>query len=154
MQWNSYLRACNEFGWEPLPSNAEQACLYVTYLSGRLKYSSVLAYYQAVIFYHVCAGLEPVRTCNSILRATMNGIKRLAATAPQGKDPIFPSHLRKISKVVDCNNVLDVLVFVASLLMFRSLLRVSHVVDSSHTLLRSDVVFNESGCVLLVHSSI
>ena len=153
MQWNCYLRACYVFGWKPLPCDAEQACLYVTYLSDRLKYSSVLAYYQAVIFYHVCAGLEPIRSSNSILKATLNGIKRLATAAPQGKDPIFPSHLRSISRIVDCYDVLDMLVFVASLLMFRSLLRISHIVDSAHTLLRSDVVFNDSGCVLLVRSS-
>ena len=70
MQWNCYLRACTLFGWKPLSCSSEQACLYVTYMSERLKYSSVVAYYQAVIFYHVCAGLEPVRMSDSILRAT------------------------------------------------------------------------------------
>ena len=83
----------------------------------------------------------------------MNGINNLSGSAAQGKDPIFPTHLRAIAKIVKFYDVLDVLVFVATLLMFRSLLRVSHIVDSSHTLLRSDVVFNDSGCVLLVRSS-
>ena len=153
MQWNCYLKACCDFGWNPLPCNANQACLYVTYLSDRLKYSSVVAYYQAVIFYHVCAGLEPIRLANSVLKATMNGIKRLAPTASQGKDPIFPTHLKALSKVVDYYDVLELLVFVASLLMFRSLLRISHIVVSDHTLLRSDVMFTSAGCVLLVRST-
>ena len=69
----------------------------------------------------------------------MNGIKRLAPVAPQGKDPLFPMHLKALSRVIDCYDVLDLLVFVGCLVMFRSLLRISHIVDSDHTLLRADV---------------
>ena len=153
MQWGCYLRACVEYDWAPMPCNVEQACLYVSHLAGNLQYSSILAYYQAVIFFHVCAGLNPVRLSNPVLKATMNGIKRLGPSAPRGKDPIFPCHLREISRVVDYTDIAEYLVFVAALLLFRSLLRVSHVIVSAHTLLRSDVMFNENGCVLLVRSS-
>ena len=153
MQWRRYLKACNEFGWSPLPCNVKQACLYVTYLSDNLQYSSIVAYYQAVIFVHVCEGLVPVRLSDPVLLATMNGIKRLGTSAPRGKDPIFPSHLKEIAKVVNYTDVVEILVFAAVLLLFRSLLRVSHVISSAHTLLRSDVMFNEKGCVLLVRSS-
>ena len=153
MQWRCYLRACNEFGWSPLPCNVNQACLYVTFLSDTLQYTSIVAYYQAVIFFHVCEGLPPTRLSNPVLLATMNGIKRLGASAPRGKDPMFPSHLKEIARVVDYTDIIEILVFVAVLLLFRSLLRVSHVIDSAHTLLRSDVKFNEQGCIILIRSS-
>ena len=153
MQWGCYLRTCNEYGWLPMPCGVEQACLFVTHLSRTLQYTSILAYYQAVIFFHVCAWLTPVRLSDPVLKATMNGIKRLGPTASKGKDPIFPCHLKEISKAVDYTDIAEYLVFVAALLMFRSLLRVSHVIESAHTLLRSDLLFNETGCVILVRSS-
>ena len=153
MQWDSYLKACNQFSWEPLPCGVDQACKYVTFLSERLKYSSIVAYYQSVIFFHTCAGLEPVRVSDPVLRATLNGIKRLVPSREVGKEPILPQHLESMAKVVDVDVELEFIVFVAALLMFRSLLRVSHVVSSDHTLLRSDIRFNNSGFLLSVRSS-
>ena len=153
MQWNCYLRACVMFDWTPFPCGVDQACKYVTYLSDRLKFSSILAYYQAVIFYHTCEGLEPVRVSNPVLKATLNGIKRLRPSKEVGKDPMFPHHLERIVVVVNFDVELELLVFVAALLMFRSLLRVSHIICSEHTLLRSDVQFNSGGFLLRVRSS-
>lgn len=45
------------------------------------------------------------------------------------------------------------LTWVASLLMFRCLLRVGQVVDFPHTLLRKAVLFTDFGCVLTLYSS-
>ena len=153
MQWGCYLQACQKFGWVPMPCGVQQACSYVTYLARRLAYTSVLAYYQAIIFFHTCEGLSPVRFANPALQATLNGIKRLGPSKPEGKDPLLPHHLERLAKVIDTDIELEFLVFVAALVMFRTLLRVSHVITSEHTLLRSDLMFNDSGCLLLVRSS-
>ena len=117
------MKTCQEFDWEPMPCNTKHACLYVTILSERLKYSSILAYYQAVIFYHVCAGYQPIRPSDPILRATLKGIEKSKAECQKGKDPILPNHLRRLVKVVDVYDDLELLVCAATLLMFRSLLR-------------------------------
>ena len=134
MQWRAYTGACDLFGWDYLTCGVHQACKYVTYLSERLKFSSIVAYYQSVIFHHTCAGIEPVRISNSVLQSTLKGIKRLEHGKEKGKDPIFPHHLEMISNIVNFEVELEFLVFVASLLMFRTLLRVSHVINSEHTL--------------------
>ena len=152
-QWRRYLSACEEFEWTPMPCSVEQACKYVTLLSDGLSFSTIMTYYQSVIFKHVCCGLEPVRASNSVLRSTLNGIKRSQGLGEKGKDPMFPSHLKRIYNVLHVNVHVELLVFLAALLMFRSLLRVSHVVTSDHTLCRRDVLFNNKGCLLRVRSS-
>ena len=143
-QWECYLNACGQLGWSPMPCDVNQACLYVTMLAERLKPSSVHAYYQSVIFHHVCAGLEPVRVSNPILNATLKGIERCKGQATRAKDPLFPKDLQKLCKCVDFSLDLEFLVFVAALFLFRTLLRVSHVVESPHTLKVKDLQFKGS----------
>ena len=151
--WKDYNATCDRFGWEPLPCGVKQACRYVAFLAERLKFSSICTYYQSVIFYHVCAGLEPVRMSNPVLSATLKGIERLKGECSKGKDPIFPHHLLAVREVINWADELELLVFVACLFMFRTLLRVSHVVCSAHTLRVSDVVFDEGCCYVKVKSS-
>ena len=152
-QWRRYLQACEDFDWTPIPCGVEQACKYVTVLSDDLSFGSILNYYQAVIFQHVCAGVEPVRPTHQILGATLNGIKKMKGCGVKGKDPLFPAHLKSIVVHLDKTKPVELLVFVAVLLLFRTLLRVSHVVVSSHTLCREDVKFNPNGCLIRVKSS-
>ena len=152
-QWKRYIEVCELYGWTPMPVSVEQACLYVTYLAVHLKFSTIVTYYQAVVFYHVCAGVEPVRLSDPILKATLKGIEKGQLVGSKGKDAMFPVHLSAIGKVVNFKSDLETLVFVAILLMFRSLLRVSHIVMSKHTLRVDDIKF-EKECVLLsVNSS-
>ena len=152
-QWGIYLNICNKFGWSPLPCSIEQACLYVTHLSFKLKFSTIKTYYQAVIFYHVCAGLCPVRLSNPVLAATMKGIERANGSSENAKDPILPNHLLCILRASNLHCELEFVVWVATLLMFRTLLRVSNVVVSDHTLRASDVTFTKEGCFVRVQSS-
>ena len=153
MQWRCYVTACRKYGWQEFPCGLEQACLYVTYLADRLSYSSVIAYYNAVVYMHVCLGREPIRLSNPVLKATVEGIGRVKGRASKGKDPLFPSHLKKVAKVVNVHVGWEVLVFTCMLFLFRTLLRVSHVVRSPHTLLECDVKFNAKGMLVAVGSS-
>ena len=152
-QWGIYKKTCVDFGWPVYPCSLEQACMYVSHLAKRLKFSSVKSYYQAVIFYHVCVGLEPVRMSNPILCATLKGIEKSKGGEGKGKDPILPHHLKRIVSVCNFPVELEFLVCVAALLMFRTLLRVSHIVKLGHTLMRGDVKFTQEGCTVRVSSS-
>ena len=152
-QWGIYKQTCKQFDWPIFPCNVDQACQYVSYLAERLKFSSIRSYYQSVIFFHVCAGFEPIRMSNPILNATLRGIEKSKAGEGKGKDPILPGHLRCIMAVAHKDVELELLVCVASLLMFRTLLRVSHVVHSDHTLKTDDVRFFNGGCLIRVCSS-
>ena len=153
LQWQSYVRTCEMYNWPVLPCSLDQACWYVTHLAERLSYASVLAYYNAVVYMHACMGLEPVRVNNPILKATLEGIGRVKGKSQNGKDPILPHHLKKLSSVVDKGSIWEMLTFVCVLFLFRTLLRVSHVVWSEHTLLRSDLKFNHNGMLIRVRSS-
>ena len=152
-QWNKYLETCDHYGWDPMPITVNQACLYVTLLADKLKISTVINYYQSIVFFHVCAGVEPVRLSNPILKSTLKGIERSKNEVSKGKDPIFPEHLSAIGKVVNFKSDLETIVFIAMLLMFRSLLRVSHIVSSSHMLRVKDVRFEKNTMFLDIGTS-
>ena len=153
IQWDCYVRVCKKFSWKPLPCSLNQACMYVTYLADKMKLSSIFTYYQAVVFMHTCNGLDPVTVANPVLKATLKGIGNVEGATEVGKDPIFPKDLQKMSKVVDVNCELEMLVFTAVLFLFRTLLRVSHVVGSDHVASREDVKFNSKGFLLRVKSA-
>ena len=153
IQWDCYVRACNKFGWDPLPCTVDQACMYVSFLADKMKVSSIVTYYQAVIFMHTCYGLTPVTMSNPILKATVKGIENVEGSGEVGKDPLFPKDLLCISKIVNMESHLEIVVFAAMLFLFRTLLRVSHVVDSKHTALHSDVKFNSQGFLLSVKTA-
>ena len=153
MQWKSYEEACKKYHWDPYNCSVDQACLYVTYLAERLAYASIVAYYNAVVYMLVCKGLNPTRMGNPILKSTLEGIARVKGKGQNGKDPLLPPQLKKVAKVVDWGCHIEFLTFVAVLILFRTLLRVSHVVWSAHTLTRNDVKFNKKGMLLSIRSS-
>ena len=64
------------------------------------------------MFYHVCAGLEPVRMSNPVLFATLKGIEK---TDVKGKDTILPNHLRSLMAVGNFYSELEFIVCVAAL---------------------------------------
>ena len=153
VQWKCYLNVCDKFGWSPLPCTVDQACMYVSFLADKMKVSSIVTYYQAVVFMHTCYGLSPVTMSNPILKATLKGIENVEGNVGSGKDPLFPKDLRAIAKIVKVDSYLELLVFTAMLVLFRTLLRISHVVESKHMILRSDVKFNAQGFLLSVKSA-
>ena len=105
------------------------------------------------MYKHACEGLEPIRLSNPIRKATLDGIAKVKGNVGNSKDPLLPCHLKKMSGVVNVNDVWEFVTFVCVLVLFRTLLRISHAVASGHSLRRSDVVFNSKGCLLAVRSS-
>ena len=75
------------------------------------------------------------------LKATITGIRNQQVTPSNQKDPLLPKHLARIAKHVDFDSRIQRLVWAAICFLFRTLLRVSHVVSSPHTLKSKDVVF-------------
>ena len=59
----------------------------------------------------ICAGVNPVRLSDPILKATLKGIEKGQLKASKGKDPIFPVHLSAIGKVLNFKSDLETLVF-------------------------------------------
>ena len=88
-----------------------------------------------------------------ILKATLQGIERAELSGAKGKDPILPPHLLRIMDVADLDLDIEFIVCVAALLMFRTLLRISNIVNSDHTLRAKDISFSKEGCFVKINSS-
>ena len=115
--------------------------------------SSITAYIQAVIFFHILKGHEPPALSDKQLKATLNGIRNVQSVPKRQKDPIQVNQLLLIYDELDQLSDLHVCFWAAALLLFRTLLRVSHVTTSLHSLKMADFVATQSGFVVSVKSS-
>lgn len=131
----------------------DQAIDYVTFLSKYMKLSSIVTYYQAVRFYHNLFGLAAPALSNPAIKLVINGIMNTPAGISVSKDPLDVPDLQKIFDFVCFDIDVHVLTWIAIVLMFRSLLRISHWVVSPHTLCREDLEMKKWGVVLRVRSS-
>ena len=150
-QWACYLRFCKRFKLSPYCSSAHQASLYATFLSKSMVYSSICNYLHAVVYFHNLSGIKPPCLSAAELRTTLLGIKRRSRHNVNVKSPVYPRHLLSMFTAVQSKH--ELMVYVASLLLFRCLLRVSHVTRSPHELKWSDVTFHGWGITVHVTSS-
>lgn len=74
-------------------------------------------------------------------------------TRARARAPITLGILKKLRVQLNLSRSSHVMFWACLLLLFRSLLRVSHVIDSPHNLLVGDVKFIHSGIVLVIRSS-
>ena len=91
-QWLCYLEVCSKFKWNPFGCTSSQACKYVAYLSNSMRYSSVINFYQTVIFYHNVRGSPVTNWTDPMLSQTVKGIKNMETT-PEDVNPFDPGPL-------------------------------------------------------------
>ena len=75
-RWLCYLKVCNKFNWKAYGCNSAQVCKYVEFLSKSMRYSSVINYYQTVIFYHNIKGRLVANWSDPMLSQTVKCIKK------------------------------------------------------------------------------
>ena len=102
-----------------------------------MKYSSVINYYQTVIFYHNVKGCIIAEWSDSLVSQRVKGNSQSALE--DVKDPLVLKKLGKMYRQADTKTHMGLLVWAMVVFLFSTLLRVSHVVVSPHTLLRGDV---------------
>ena len=124
-QWLCYLEVCKKFKWNPFGCTSSQACKYVAYLS----------------------------LTDPMLSQTVKGIKNMETTPEDVKDPVTEKHLSKMFSNAKVKNEFSVLIWTMIIFLFRTLLRVGHVVVLPHTLRRRDVKFFKWGAMVTVNSS-
>lgn len=152
-QWKCYLRFCRAYRLSPLPCSSDCLSIYAAYLLPYMTYSSIVTYIQAVVFVHKVKGLTPPSSADVISKITLDGIKRVSSGHSRKRDPITLSHLKRLYSYLDVSSPSDLLFWSICLFLFRTLLRVSHVVSSPHTLYRKDVKFTSWGMWIYVRSS-
>ena len=152
-QWACYEKICKKFGWKFFSCDSSQACKYFAYLSDVMKYSSVINYYQTVIFFHKVKGYSVAGWSNMLVSQTVKGIKNSQKIPDDVKDPLTQKHLEKMYRKANTKTHMGLMVWTMIVFLFSTLLRVSHVVLSPHTLLRKDITFFKWGVLVCIRSS-
>lgn len=115
--------------------------------------SSVANYLQAVTLAHKLRGLTPPSVSSFGVKLTLAGIKRVGIQSTRSRDPVTLHILLKMYNCLNLNLKSHTMFWAMCLLLFRSLLRVSHVVKSPHTLVLSDLIWGQRGVIIRVKSS-
>lgn len=152
VQWRAYLRFCLKFGLQPCPCSNDQLSLFASFMSQYMTYASVSNYLQSVLLVHKLLGINPPSVSSYIVKLTLSGIRRHSPPSV-GKDPITIRHLKLMFFKLDLSSRNNVMFWACLLLLFRSLLRISHVVTSKHMLRRGDVSFPSGGGMLVTTRS-
>lgn len=153
VQWNCYKHFCQEFRLASIPCSDDQLSLHTCYLSKYLSYSSIINYLQAVIFVHKLSGYPPPSSSSAGVKLTLEGIKKKPVVKHVPRAPITLGLLGKMRLHLNLSIPNHVMLWSCFLLLFRTLLRVSHVTSSPHNLLVSDIKFTQSGMVVVIRSS-
>lgn len=125
----------------------------MTHLAKFMKHSSIVGYLQTVVFYHNISDIPAPTMGSTSLKATLTGISNRHGHCKDQKEPMTVPDLRAIYSVLDLSDFEVLHFWAATLLLFRSLLRVSHVVSSPHTLKVQDVQWTPYGFLLRIRSS-
>ena len=105
-----------------------------------------------VIFYHNVKGKPVANWSDPMFSQTVKGIKK--KTTPEDvKDPMTEKLLDMMFANVKVKNEFNVLIWTVIIFLFRTLLRVGHVVVSPHTLRSRDVKIFKWGAMVSVNSS-
>ena len=118
-----------------------------------MKYSSVINYYQTVIFFHKVKGHSVAGWSDILVSQTVKGIKNSQKNPEDVKDPLTLTNLGKMYRKADTKTHMDLMVWSTIVFLCSTLLRVSHVVLSPHTLLRKDIKIFKLGVLVYIHSS-
>lgn len=152
-QWRCYEQFCEDHSLPLFPCTPDRIALYIAFLSPIMKPSSIESYLQGIVFKHVTSGRVAPKLADPRVKTTLSGVKNKYGTKPDQKDPLFLDHLASMRPHLDWSDQPMVLTWLASILMFRCLLRVGQVVSSPHILKRDSVTFTSYGLLLKVNSS-
>ena len=142
-QLKRYKKFCRKFNLVNFPCSASQASLYASYLAGKLKPVSVRNYLSAVWYYQKLKGYED-HSNDFMYKKTLDGIERECSDDPIDRYPLSAEDMVKIHSLLDMKMYCDKIFWLALLVAYRSILRISHVIDSVHSLRWVDIqVTNE-----------
>ena len=152
---NSYLRFSEFYGLSPFPTTEWNLIRYALYLAnGMTSYDSVKGYLSGVKKLHELGGYS-FPTELKLLAAEMRSIKYELASAVKKAVPVTPHLLKRIFKLVDIKDVVQVAGFTALVVGFMLFLRKSNLVpdtqqsfDPKHQLTWGDLWWN--GDILMV----
>lgn len=150
-QWRCYRRFCAKYGLANLPCTDDQLSMYATFLSSRMSHSSLLV--QAVVFVSKLYAVNPPSMNHHSVKLVSEGAKHSGPGVSSGAYPLTLYSLKKLYTGIKFSERIHCVFWASCLLMFFSLLRVSHVTESIHNLLVRDVKPHSWGLMLCIRSS-
>lgn len=136
-----------------MPASIDCVCLYITYLSDTLKYTTICNYLSAVWSLHDFMGCCSPAKDSFLVKCTMMGAKRLLGDSVLSADPLLPKDLMLMYSHLDFKSLSDLMFWAAVCLAFRCLLRSCQYTGSIHHIKRNDVKFTRYGLCLTIKSS-
>lgn len=154
VQVKAYLEFCKIFEdrVQPYPCDADQTCMYMSYLARRLCFSSIRQYLSGLNNHLKELGCDPIDYKDFKVKACMTGIRRSLGDAPRQAPPLLPINLLVIFEGL-CDTPGHTAMRAAMLLSFRALLRKAHVTESESALLRKDFAFHGWGMLVKIRRS-
>ena len=152
-QWKRYMDFCNGFRLTPMPADAETIGLYITHLAKKCCYVTIINYVSAVWALHDHWGVPHIDATTFLISSTLRGAKRLLGCESTPSDPLSPAQMRAIWSQLDMNVYSDLQFWTALCVMYRCLLRVSHVVASAHCMRVKDISWTMEGMDVTIRSS-
>lgn len=153
VQWTCYRQFCQELHLASIPCSDNQLSLFASYLSKFLSYSSVCNYLHAVVLVHRLYWCQAPSLAADSVKLTLLGIKKKPSIVHETRAPITLGHLKRLKLIFNFSKSSHVMFWACLLVLFHSLLRVSHVTQSPHNLLVGDVKFIDSGMILVIRTS-
>ena len=154
VQVRAYLEFCEIFGDRlmPYPCDADQVCLYMSFLARRLCFNSIKQYLSALNNHLKDVGASPIPYGDHGIKKCMAGIRRVLGDSTKQAPPLLPAQLLRLFTYMYLTGG-HIALRAAMLLSFRALLRKCHVTNSESTLLRSDFTFSRWGMIVRVRRS-
>lgn len=152
-EWRRYQDFCDSYKINSIPASVDTICLYITFLTRSLAYSSICNYLSAVWSLHQFMGYEPKAKGTFLVSCTLRGAKRLQGDSTLSADPLLPEHLMLMYPLLNFNDKSDLIFWCALCLSFRCLLRKCHLTSSPHMLRRCQIEFTKYGIILNIVSS-
>ncbi len=127
-QVRKYFQFCRELRLHPVPTDVQNLCRYIVYLSDKLKYSSIVNYLDGLRWLHIHLDLSPPPLEAHKVKLTLRGVKRLIGNPVNQKLPITPDILCSMLSHMDLSDLTQRALWAAFVLAFFSFFRKSNLV--------------------------
>lgn len=152
-QWKRYLQFCDSYELAPVPGSIDTICLYITYLTSQVAYSTICNYLSGVWSLHSYLGFDTPAKGTFLVSCALRGARRLLGDSVFASEPLSPEQLILIYGTLDHSSDDDLLFWTATVLAYRCLLRKSHYTSSNHMLQLKDIEFTSYGICVSMRSS-
>lgn len=155
-QWKRYLKFCADRGLPALPALLTTIVRFLAHLETlQFKYVTINNYLSSVVVLHKFYGLDTQIRESFLIKTVLAGLRNRLGNASTPKLPLTVQQLQTIFAIYPRTELNDCC-WLAIAICFRTLLRKSNVLpddNSTHALLRRDVVFYQDHIVFHVHTT-